>query len=152
MILDKIEPAHKRVIKHWLDFSRQHREALLKGRFTPHHAESGYTWVEGESANERVVTSYSQDAVVRLGAADKSVFVINATGKAGVIAELKAKPSKVEFFNVFGELVGEMSVSAGFVCLDIPASGFAKLSWRDSAIPLNSVYGQSPQTGRWEVR
>ena len=87
MILDKIEPAHKRVIKHWLDFSRQHREALLKGRFTPHHAESGYTWVEGESADERVVTSYSSDAAVRSGAADKPVVLVNATEATGLVVE-----------------------------------------------------------------
>ena len=43
MVLAKINPKHKRVIRHWLDFSNRHREALLKGRFTPHHAENGYT-------------------------------------------------------------------------------------------------------------
>ena len=129
MILDKIEPAHKRVIKHWLDFSRQHREALLKGRFAPHHAESGYTWVEGESADERVVTSYSGDATVQSGAADKPVVLVNATESPGLLVEFAAKPSSVVCFNVFGERCGTTEPDAGLVRLTVPAAGYAVVKW-----------------------
>ena len=129
MILDRIEPAHRRVIKHWLDFSRQHREALLKGRFTPHHAESGYTWVEGESADERVVASYSGDVAIRSGAADRPVVLVNATEAPGLLVELAARPSSVACFNVFGEQSGTVEPSAGLVCLPVPASGYAVVKW-----------------------
>ena len=129
MILDKIEPAHKRVIKHWLDFSRQHREALLKGRFAPHHAECGYTWVEGESADERVVTSYLDDAVIQSGAADKPVVLVNATESPGLLVEFAAKPSSVACFNVFGEHCGMAEPSAGLLRLSVPASGYAVVKW-----------------------
>ena len=43
---------------------------LLKGRFRPHHPESGYPWIEGEDASERVVAAYSDDVCVRAGAPD----------------------------------------------------------------------------------
>jgi alpha-galactosidase len=30
MVLAKINPEHKRIIRHWIEFSRRHRDALLK--------------------------------------------------------------------------------------------------------------------------
>ncbi len=129
MILAKIRPDHREVIRHWLDFSRRHRDALVKGRFTPHHAESGYTWVEGESEAERVVTSYSGDAVVRAGAPDRTVFLVNATGAEGMAVDFAAKPSSVRLFDVFGKLAGTAAPFAGLVRLPVPASGFAEVAW-----------------------
>ena len=61
-------------VRNWIDFSERHREALHKGRFTPHHAAGGYAWIEGESATERVVTTYAPDIAVRSGAADRTVM------------------------------------------------------------------------------
>ena len=129
MILAKIRPDHREVIRHWLDFSRRHRDALVKGRFTPHHAESGYMWVEGESEAERVVTSYSGDAVVRAGAPDRTVFLVNATGAEGMAVDFAAKPSSVRLFDVFGKLAGTAAPFAGLVRLPVPASGFAEVAW-----------------------
>lgn len=130
MILAKINPAHKRVIRHWIDFSKKHRDALLKGRFTPHHAENGYTWIEGESADERVVTSYSQNTVVRSGPADRTVILVNATGAEGVLADLARKPSSVELFDVFGTPCGKTKAAEGLARLPVPASGYAVVTWR----------------------
>ena len=79
---------------------------------------------EGESADERVIAAYADDVCVKAGAADRPVFLVNATGKAGVLAELAAKPAKVEYFNVFGEKTGEANVAAGIVRLAVPASGY----------------------------
>ena len=123
MILAKVSPEHRRVIASWLRFSQDHRAALLKGAFRPHHPELGYTWIEGESADERVIAVYADDVCARAGAADRPVFLVNATGRAGVLAELAAKPEKVEYFDVFGEKTGEAAPSNGFVRLAVPASG-----------------------------
>ena len=129
MVLAKIRPDHREVIRHWLDFSRRHRDALVKGLFTPHHAESGYTWVEGESDAERVVTSYSDDTVVRTGAADRTVFLVNATGGEGMVVDFAARPASVRLYDVFGKPGGTAAPSAGLVRLPVPASGFAKVTW-----------------------
>ena len=40
-----------------------------------------------------------------------------------------AADARVEFFDVFGKPAGTASVAMGLVCLDIPASGFAKVIW-----------------------
>ena len=129
MILAKVSPEHRRVIASWLRFSQEHRAALLKGAFRPHHPELGYTWIEGESADERVIAVYADDVCARAGAADRPVFLVNATGRAGVLAELAAKPEKVEYFDVFGEKTGEAAPSNGFVRLAVPASGYARIGW-----------------------
>ena len=129
MILAKVSPEHRRVIASWLRFSQEHRAALLKGAFRPHHPEQGYTWIEGESADERVIAVYADDVCTRAGAADRPVFLVNATGRAGVLVELAAKPEKVEYFDVFGEKTGEAAPSSGLVRLAVPASGYARIGW-----------------------
>ena len=120
----------RRVVSAWIRFTQDHREALLKGSFRPHHPEMGYSWIEGESSQERVVAAYADDVCVKAGDADRQVFLVNATGKAGLLAELASEAAKVEYFNVFGEKVGERSSLSGIVRLAVPASGYAKVVWR----------------------
>ena len=127
MVLAKLPPAHAEVIRHWIGFTRSHREALLKGKFRPHHPESGYTWIEGESGSERVVTVHSAEVCVPVDATAKSSYVVNATGGAGVLVEL-AVPCKVERFDVFGKPDGSSECSAGFHRIPVKASGYARLA------------------------
>ena len=129
MILQKINPAHKKVIRHWLAFSQEHREALLKGAFTPHHAELSYPWIEGESAKERIVATYANEIVVDCGAADKTVYVINATPKDGVYAKLARAPKAVKAFDVLGREVPASLPTAGLTQLDVLKSGYLKIMW-----------------------
>ncbi|MBO4708319.1 MAG: alpha-galactosidase [Kiritimatiellae bacterium] len=130
MVLSKMSPDHRRVVSAWIRFTQDHREALLKGSFRPHHPEMGYAWIEGESSQERIVAAYADDVCVKAGDADRQVFLVNATGKAGLLAELASEAAKVEYFNVFGEKVGETSSLSGIVRLVVPASGYAKVVWR----------------------
>ncbi|MBR2837799.1 MAG: alpha-galactosidase [Kiritimatiellae bacterium] len=128
MALKTLSPAHRDVIRHWIAFSQRHREALLKGAFRPHHPENGYTWVEGESASERVVTAYVNDVCVRTGAADRTVLLVNATGGPEMTVDFSAG-GRVELFDVFGKPTGMAPVSKGIVRLAVPASGFARVIW-----------------------
>ena len=127
MILKDIPESHREVIRHWIRFSSEHRAALLQGSFTPHHAENGYPWIESEDARERVVAAYSSDVCVRTGAPDKTVYLVNATGAAGVLAEFAAPCPRVELFDVVGRKTGEVSVAAGLTRLPVPSSGYARI-------------------------
>jgi len=104
---------------------------LQNGVFTPHHAENGYTWIEGESADERVVAAYSQDVVVRSGTADKTVILVNATGVPGMLVDLSAAPLKIALFDVFGQMRGNVESLAGIVRLPVPVSGYAEVTWTE---------------------
>lgn len=128
MVLAKVSPEHRKVIASWIRFSQEHRKALLRGAFRPHHAENGYTWIEGESEGERIVAVYANDVCARTGVADRSVFIVNATGGRGALVEFAAD-ARVEFFDVFGKPTGITSVAKGVSRLNIPASGFAKIVW-----------------------
>ena len=129
MVLKDLPPAHLAVVDKWLKFSQDHREALLKGRFTAHHPEMCYPVLEGESASERVVVVYSDAAFADLGSVTKPVYLVNATGAKGLNVELAAKPKAVELFDVFGQPAGTCSPAAGLARIPVPASGHAKIVW-----------------------
>jgi len=129
MVLAKIPPKHRQVIRHWLAFSQRHRAALLKGDFRPHHPENGYTWIEGEGSWERVIASYSKDTCVPTGVADKPVYLVNATGGEGMLLDFSA-PATVTFFDTFGKIVGRVrTVRKGIYRLAVPNAGYAQVIW-----------------------
>ena len=129
MVLAKLPPAHAEVVRHWISFSRLHREALQKGAFVPHHPEGGYSWIEGEGAAERVVSVHSAETCVPVDASAKPSYVVNATGGAGVLVELAA-PAVVRAFDVFGRPAGERDFPAGLHRVPVPASGYALVASR----------------------
>ena len=129
MILQNVTSAHRDVIRHWLSFSQKHRDALLKGDFRPHHPESGYTWIEGENDEERIIVAYADDVCVNAGTSGKDVYLINATGAKAMLVDFPEKPARIEFFDVFGKRAGTGMPAVGLVRLAVPASGYAKVSW-----------------------
>ena len=124
MVLAKLPPVHADVVRHWIAFSRAHREALLKGSFRPHHPEGGYTWIEGESAAERVVSVHAAEVCVPVDASAKPSYVVNATGGEGVLVELVV-PCRAELFDVFGKSAGLSRYPAGLHRMPVPKSGYA---------------------------
>ena len=129
MILQSVTPEHREVIQHWIKFSQEHRNALLKGDFTPHHPENGFSWVEGEDRKERIIACYAENACVKTGKPDKSVYLVNATGTSAMLVDFAAKPSKIEAFDVFGKSAGTLEAGEGLVRLPVPSSGYAKITW-----------------------
>ena len=118
---------HKRMIAHWIKFSRDHRETLLKGAFRPRHYGAGYPVIEAESAAERIVAVYDNLCVADCGAADKPVYVLNATGKAKMTIKLAAPCAKAEVYDTFGALVSTPSLASGVQELVVPESGHVKI-------------------------
>ena len=126
MILEKISPVHARVIRHWLEFSQSHRGALVKGRFTPHHPENGYTWIEGEDGRERIVTTYSDSNFLPVDARRKKVYIVNACLKEGVAVDLAIESTAV-LFDVFGAPAGVVKLGKGLSRIPVPACGYAQV-------------------------
>ena len=129
MILQRLSEPHKAVIRNWLGFSQKHRETLLKGAFRPHHPENGYTWIEAEGDAELIVAAYSDDICAKVTAADKPVYLVNATGKGAMLVDFVAAPSAIELFDVFGRPCGTARATAGLNRIKVPASGFARASF-----------------------
>lgn len=129
MVLDALGASHKDVIRAWLDFSQKHRDALLKGAFRPHHPENGYSWVEAENADERIVAIYAPDVCASLGRDDRRVYLVNATLADSVLIEMPAAARTIAMFDVFGRPAGTASAGPGVTRLRIPRSGYAKIEW-----------------------
>ncbi len=119
--------SHRRMIAHWIKFSQEHRETLLKGAFRPHHYAANYPVIEAESAGERIVAVYNNVSVADCGAADKPVYVLNASGKARVAVRLAASAKGV-LFDTFGSPAGELALKPGAQDVAIPVSGYLRVS------------------------
>lgn len=126
MVLDTVEPSHKDVIRHWLKFSQEHRETLLKSDFRPHHPELVYPLIEAESSKERIIVSYLSDFCIAEGAFDRDVYFINATGRAGIVADISANAT-VDIFDVLGNHIDTITVRDGLTRIPVPESGYAFL-------------------------
>ena len=129
VMLRDVPESHRRMIAHWIKFATDHRETLLKGAFRPRHFEAGYPVIEAESAGERIVAVYNDAVVADCGAADKPVYVLNATGKAGVMVNLAAAPKSAEVYDTFGNRVATPTLAAGLQKVAVPASGYARIGF-----------------------
>ena len=127
VMLRDIPQSHMRVVTHWLDFSQKHRNTLLKSVFRPYHPEACYPVLEAESNTERIISVYQEGVVVKTGAVDRDIYIINATGAEKVVVELEDKPQKVEYYNTYGNLVAGSKLTKGLQNVDIPVSGYVKL-------------------------
>ena len=130
MRLATIPPPQKDAIRHWIAFSQEHRETLLKGKFRPYNPELMYPLIEAEGERERIFAVYSPGQLVLLPA-DKTAYVINATKSAQIAVRQKKTPKSVEVFDTLGKkvLVNPPASMDGCTQLYIPASGYARLEW-----------------------
>ena len=127
VMLRDIPQLHRDVVKHWLDFSQKHRNTLLHGSFRPYHPEACFPILEAESKMERIISAYQEGVVVKAGAVDRDIYIINATGAEKVVVELEDKPQKVEYYNTYGNLVAGAKLAKGLQSVNIPVSGYVKL-------------------------
>ena len=129
MVLQRLPDSHRDVIRNWLAFTEAHRDTLQRGAFRPHHPELNYPVIEAESKGERIVAVYMDSAFASCGAADKPVYLVNATSRQGLVASLPAT-AEAEVFDVFGASKGRVTLEAGFAEVPIPPSGYARITWR----------------------
>ena len=118
---------HLAMIAHWIKFSREHRETLLKGEFRPHHPGLQYPLIEAESAAERIIGVYDDGRLVDCGPNDKPVYILNATG-ADRLAVRLAGPVKATAYDTYGQAVGRFAGErAGLEEIKCPSGGYLKL-------------------------
>ncbi|MGN0191476.1 MAG: glycoside hydrolase family 36 protein, partial [Candidatus Cryptobacteroides sp.] len=87
VMLETLPQEQADMVRMWLDFAREHRETLLKGRFRPRHPELRYPVIEAESGTERIVAVFQDNAVIDRGDRSKKLYVLNASGSPKVRIE-----------------------------------------------------------------
>ena len=127
--LKTLPEAHRRMVEHWIRFSQEHREALVKGAFRPHYPAADYPLLEGESAAERIFGVYQENLVVDVGAADRPVVVLNGANTEELTFVLPKAPARVAAIDTYGNRVETLSLQAGVVRVKVPVSGYLKLAW-----------------------
>ena len=127
--LKTLPESHRRMLAHWIRFSQEHREALLKGKFRPHYPASDYPLLEGESPYERVFCVYQSNLTVNVGVPDRQVVVVNGAFTDSIVLDLPSAPSRAEVFDTFGNSVSLQSLKAGVNRVNLPKSGYLRLSW-----------------------
>jgi len=118
---------HLEMMQHWIKFSQDHREALLKGGFAAHHAELMYPVVEGWSDTERVIGVYNGGELVTLKNDGKVNYLLNATG-GDSLAFNAPKKCTVKIFDTYGKPVDTIKIgTAGLKQIACPCGGYAEV-------------------------
>lgn len=144
MMLRRVPENHKRMMRHWIRFSREHKAALQHGAFRPYHPEHQYPVLEGESATERIIGVYTDTMAVASGPAGKTVYVLNATGADRVLLDLAFPPVSVRAFDTFGDPVPAPALSAGLNAAAVPAGGYLVLTADSAAVQPRTVGSPRP--------
>ena len=128
--LAEIPESHRKMLRFWLDFWNRHRDVLMHGTLKPYHPEINYPVVTAENEKEKVIAVYYFDQCVKVACdPGKTCYVINASGRDGLVLELERKPAAAEYFDTMGNS-GKGSVpEAGISRVSIPASGLLKLQF-----------------------
>ena len=124
--IEDLTPEQARMMKHWIDFWVEHRDTLMKGKFIPYEPECNYPIVRAASDKESITAVYIPNRVVDFDGATTG-YVVNATSDAKVIVD-SACCSKAEIYNTFGEKVREQDVAQGISAIEVPLSGYIKLT------------------------
>ena len=129
VMLRTLPQAHLDMVRHWIDFSRRHEDALLHGSFRPYWPQHQYPLLVGESAAERIIGVYNDGLVVDAGAADRTVIVLNATQRDTLALRLPAKCRAVGY-DTFGREVGVQEFAqGGLVDAKCPCSGHLEITF-----------------------
>ena len=126
MRLDRLPADHKRMMRHWIAWTTAHRDALLRGSFSPRRPELGYPLLEGSSASERILAVYDPDFVAAVPADGRDVWLVNATDAPALPLDLAAAPVAAEAFDTFGDPAPAPAPAAGLRRVAVPPSGLLR--------------------------
>ena len=118
---------HRKMVRFWLDFARDNKDVLLKGDLIPLHPELNYPLVYARNGEKQVAAVYGAGQVVRINPEQKTCFVINASGEAGLILDLAETPAACSMFETTGGKVASPALQKGLNRVDIPASGLLEI-------------------------
>ncbi len=135
MRLKELPPDHLRMMKHWIDFSRIHRNTLLRSDFRPYYPQEGYPLIEAESDDEMIIATYSGGNIVTVKDIDKPVYILNVTGAESIPLELSRTPVRATVVDTFGNArEAEILPSEGMNRVNVPCCGYLLLEFA-TAIP-----------------
>lgn len=126
MMLRTTPEDHKRMMRHWIEFSRRHEDALLHGAFRPHGYGENYPVIEAWNDEERIIGVYAPHRIVRIEQDGCDTYILNASGTGELVLDLDA-PATAEVFDTFGASVGMIHLKRGVQRIKMPKCGYLRI-------------------------
>lgn len=131
VLIDRLSDEHRAMLKFWLGFWREHRDALLDGELAPLHPEAWYPVVAASNDMKRVVAVYS-DIIVNPGKSlPDDLYVVNATRSNRIALDLPEAVGRrtVDVFDCQGQRTGtfERAFNSGIHTIAVPPSGLVQV-------------------------
>lgn len=129
----ELPETHKKMLRFWLDFAKQHRDVLLHGKFMPCHPEANYPVVAAENQEEKVLVLYQAGMVVKATGDSGNLFVINASSSGDLVLDLEQHPVEIRAYNTLGETITPPVLQKGLNKIEIPCSSLLQIRFRTDA-------------------
>ncbi|MBQ7907616.1 MAG: alpha-galactosidase [Clostridia bacterium] len=121
---DSITEDHKKLLKNYLAFWKEHRNTLLEGELTVKGADVGYTMAKSKKDGESVAVLY-QD-VVFSSENNTCEYVFNSTGRDNAYIEASTE-RKYQIYDIFGTMYSQGKIPAGVSRLPAKSGEMIKL-------------------------
>lgn len=122
--IENISEDHKKLLKSYLDFWRQHRKTLLDGNLTVSGADAGYTMAKSKNHGESVAVLYQN--VIYKSENGITEYVFNSTGSDGICVVSEEEKS-YELYDIFGTRYKEGKIIKGANLLELKNCQMAKI-------------------------
>ncbi len=130
--LDQIPDYHRRMLRFWIGFWRDHRDVLLDGALEPFYPELQYPFIVAKKKYQWVGAFYADIVATFPDELPDELYLINATPRPRVTLDIHVESGKyrVEEQNVLGEIIGNrmQELSVGIHALKVAPSGLLHLS------------------------
>ncbi len=121
---DSITSEHKRALRSFMSFWTEHRDVLLDGELEAYDVDANYTLVKSKKDGQSVQVLY-QNVIVR-PEKNHTNYIFNSTAQDQIYVDLE-QASGCEIYNLFGEKIAEIGLSAGVNKISLPSCGMAKI-------------------------
>ncbi len=124
--LEKLTPEMKKMSVFWLDFAREHKDALLGETLKVYEPHMNYTWAQAATEKKNVAAVYGVDKVIQPDVRDV-VYIANGAMNGRVLAEI-CGDFKVTVQNCMGDVISEEEkVLSGLTVFEVPVGGLVTL-------------------------
>ena len=120
---DKITADHKKILKGYLEFWKNHRDVLLNGELKVYDAEANYSMAQSQKDGQSVAVLY-QGVVKRVEC--ECEYIFNSTGKNDIYVEADEN-RKYEIYDIFGNKYSSGEIAKGISKLPIKNCEMVKI-------------------------
>ena len=120
---DNITSDHKRLLKSFLSFWREHRDTLMNGKLTAYNIDANYTVAKCEKNGESVSVLYQNIPVI---VENSTEYIFNSTGNDYIYVECDTERSYI-LYDLFGNPYKEGTAHKGVTKIPLKNCGMLKI-------------------------